>query len=136
MAAMAHQLCALLVLAHAASASEFLGEGGLPDDAFHETTVTGHCPRGKIPVPKPDAHTMIDVNGCSHKDGGKDKTYHMSSYGLDQCCNVHDACYHVCGANKTWCDDDFWTCSWKRCKWQGEGGGKSTKAQSKECRKY
>ena len=64
----------------------------------------------EIQVQKPS--TPPESNGCSKPsfiqvNGEEDFTY---------CCDRHDACYGMCGSDKTFCDKDFGNCMRRLCK--------------------
>ena len=69
------------------------------------------CNKNKeIQVQKPS--TPPESNGCSKPsfiqvNGEEDFTY---------CCDRHDACYGMCGSDKTFCDKDFGNCMRRMCK--------------------
>jgi Group XII secretory phospholipase A2 precursor (PLA2G12) len=68
------------------------------------------CPAGETAVQKRDK--QVESNGCSKPDflaidGEEDFTY---------CCDRHDTCYAMCGASKSFCENDFDKCMKTMCK--------------------
>lgn len=66
------------------------------------------CPTNQVHVQ--NSRSVIS-NGCSKPsfikvDGEEDFT---------KCCDLHDACYEMCGSEKTYCDEDFKACMRKMC---------------------
>eukprot|EP00427_Karlodinium_veneficum_P009052 CAMPEP_0169090398 /NCGR_PEP_ID=MMETSP1015-20121227/15795_1 /TAXON_ID=342587 /ORGANISM="Karlodinium micrum, Strain CCMP2283" /LENGTH=216 /DNA_ID=CAMNT_0009150795 /DNA_START=51 /DNA_END=698 /DNA_ORIENTATION=- len=113
-----------------AALDEFLGEQGLKDELFSEPDILGRCERGTAPVPKRDAHKFIEINGCGKNHRFAKSERELEAHGITPCCNVHDVCYSICGANQTWCDDEFWTCVKKKCNQKG------WKDDRKMCKKF
>ncbi|CCI47299.1 unnamed protein product [Albugo candida] len=67
-----------------------------------------HCTSKETPVPIKDY--VFTSNGCGMA-GAPMKGYEF----LSDCCDLHDACYSVCGITKAYCDSSLKKCMTENC---------------------
>lgn len=78
--------------------------------AFELVSCSKDCANGEINVQK--LNKMVESNGCSVPSFIK-----LNPYGQDftECCDLHDACYAMCGIKQSFCDTDFGKCMNRLC---------------------
>ena len=106
-------------------------------DEFVEHTIGEEClfecPKaGFIAVPR-KTH-KASANGCGSFDflfDDSEESFIFVEKEFSQCCNLHDHCYDVCGADKDECDLKFKKCLYGSCKNRRQ---ELDFLQSKKCR--
>nr|CCA22345.1 phospholipase A2 putative [Albugo laibachii Nc14] len=87
---------------------------------FGETCKANPCSLKQVPVPIRDY--VFTSNGCGMA-GAPMKGYEFVS----DCCDLHDACYSVCGITKAHCDSSMKKCMTETC------NGVTAPEQKKKC---
>lgn len=83
------------------------------DATIEEDCYIEDCPSGAARQPNPDF--IPESNGCG-SFGVQWKKELLPDEGLEDCCNSHDYCYDVCGADRDICDLEFKTCLYSVCR--------------------
>jgi len=71
------------------------------------------CPNGQVPIQNPNY--VINVAGACEIPGwlSSGNTYAVNHF--DSCCSSYSRCLQTCGVAKSFCDNQFYGCTWATC---------------------